>query len=423
MAKWISSLILSITLIFAFGISSFADEPDVDFIDVSHHNRELGLPLGFYQTIKMGGVKGVVVKVSEGEYFVDPAASVNIANAKQAGLIVNAYHFARFTSNENAKLEAQWFVKKLQLVGFDKMKDGYVVVDVEAVDLSNSASRLTQYTNSFISEMKRLGYTRIDLYTGSYFYNHNLIPKNLTVDRPWLASYPAIPQKGKPTAAFSNGKGAWQWADDYRFIGMNSYGDFDVSEDYAGKYSTKTKPTQKVIQHVGTIKPISLVNYLKSKKMDSSFNARKKLAIKYGIVDYNGTAAQNLALLAKLKSGIKPSKININNSKLTTKHSVQTKYTIKKGDTLSGVAKRFHTTVSTLKSVNKIKNVNFIRSGQKIIIPSKSTAAKKTKYHKIVKGDTLWDIAKTNKTTVKKLKSLNNLKSDVIYPGQKIRIR
>jgi GH25 family lysozyme M1 (1,4-beta-N-acetylmuramidase) len=188
LSKSASALVLSLGLAFSFGFSAFAIAPDVDFIDVSHHNNESGLPLAFYQTIKAGGVNSVVVKVSEGEYYVDPAASVNIANAKQAGMIVNAYHFARFTSNASAKAEAQWFDKKLQLVGFDKLKDGYVVVDVETTNLSNSATKLTEYTNTFVAEMKRLGYNRVDLYTGSHFYNANLKPSSLSILKPWLAS-------------------------------------------------------------------------------------------------------------------------------------------------------------------------------------------------------------------------------------------
>src|SRR5690348_6376701 len=99
-------------LTFAFGFTAFAQQPTADFIDVSHHNNEYGLPLGFYQTIKNSGVNGVVVKVSEGDYFLDPAASVNIANAKQSGMVVSAYHFARYTSNATAIKEAQWFDKK-----------------------------------------------------------------------------------------------------------------------------------------------------------------------------------------------------------------------------------------------------------------------------------------------------------------------
>jgi GH25 family lysozyme M1 (1,4-beta-N-acetylmuramidase) len=322
LSKTIGALTLSAGLAFSFGFSAIADQPNVDFIDVSHHNAEKGLPLAFYQTVKQSGVKGVVVKVSEGSYYVDPAASVNVANAKQAGLIVNAYHFARFKSNDQAKNEANWFDKKLKLVGFDKDKDGYVVVDVEDTNLSNSPSKLTEYTNTFIKQMYNLGYKRVDLYSGSYYYNSKLQPKNLIVDKVWLASYPSKPQKGQPTAYFSNGRGAWQWSQSYRFVGMSGYGYFDVNEDYAGKYTQKTSSNQVVTSNVGTIKIVSLIDYMKSIGMDISFANRAKLAKQYGIENYTGTAAQNLALLAKLKAGEKPAKVNTSNSKLTTNPSV-----------------------------------------------------------------------------------------------------
>ncbi|KGL45074.1 hypothetical protein EP56_05820 [Listeriaceae bacterium FSL A5-0209] len=52
----------------------------------------------------------------------------------------------------------------------------------------------------------------------------------------------------------------------------------------------------------------SIVNYLNSKKIDSSMANRKKLAAKYGISNYTGTAAQNTTLLNKLKSGTAPTK-------------------------------------------------------------------------------------------------------------------
>ena len=210
--KTASILFFSIFLTLTYGFTAFAQKPEVDFIDVSHYNKETGLPLAFYQTIKNSGVKGVAVKVSEGYYYMDPAASVNITNAKQAGMVVSAYHFARFTSNNSAKQEAQWFDKKLQVVGFSKSTDGYVVVDVEAANLPGNAAKLTEYTNTFISEMKRLGYKKVDIYSGSNFYNTRLSPQTVSINNPWLASYPANPLKGQPTANFSNGLGAWQWA-------------------------------------------------------------------------------------------------------------------------------------------------------------------------------------------------------------------
>lgn len=319
LTKRITTLALTLGLAFSFAVNhpKANTQPDIDFIDVSHHNSNSGLPLSFYQTVKAGGVKAVVVKVSEGQYYVDPAASVNVANARQAGLIVNAYHFARYKSNAAAKAEADWFDKKLRLVGFDKTKDGYVVVDVEDPTLASSPSKLTEYTNTFIREMKKLGYKRVDLYSGSYFYNSRLKPKSLDVDKPWLASYPANPVKNRPTANFSNGRGAWQWASDYKFVGMSGYGYFDVNEDYAMKY------TKKATDEVGTIQNVSLTDYMKSKGLNASFANRAKLAEKYGIANYTGTAAQNLALLAKLQDGIKPAKTNLDNSKLTTTADVK----------------------------------------------------------------------------------------------------
>lgn len=47
----------------------------------------------------------------------------------------------------------------------------------------------------------------------------------------------------------------------------------------------------------------SIVDYLKSKGQDSSYDNRRKMAKKYGIGNYTGTAEQNTALLNKVKSG------------------------------------------------------------------------------------------------------------------------
>ena len=50
--------------------------------------------------------------------------------------------------------------------------------------------------------------------------------------------------------------------------------------------------------------------------------------------------------------------------KETAKKSAGTTYTVKKGDTLSGIAKKYKTTVSHLGTINKIKNYNKIYVGQ-----------------------------------------------------------
>lgn len=404
--KVLSTLVLSTVLAFSFAGPSFAArQPDIDFIDVSHWNAEQGLPLSFYQTIKLGGVQGVVVKVSEGTSYLDPAASVNIANAKQAGLVTSAYHFGRLTSVADAQAEAKWFDKALQKVGFNKDTDGYVVLDLEVTSGVTDRVKLTQYANAFIKQMQELGYPRVDIYSGSHFYNSSLNPTGLIINKPWLARYSASYQEPQ----WSNGKGAWQWSSTYKFVGFEHYGFFDVNDDFAGKYTStvgvESATPAGEVKHIGSL---SLVDYLKSIGKDSSFNARKQLAAQYGISNYTGSAAQNLALLSKLKDGVESARST----------STTTTYTVKRGDTLSGIAAKYGTTVS-LASLNNIKNVNRIYVGQVLKVSGSVSAT----YHTVVRGDTLWEIARDNRTTVANLKSLNGLKSDTIYPGQKLRVK
>ncbi|MBX6334369.1 LysM peptidoglycan-binding domain-containing protein [Candidatus Saccharibacteria bacterium] len=422
--KTIGALTLSAGLAFSFGSVSYAATPDIDFIDVSHHQGDSGLPYPFYTNVKGAGVKGVVVKVSQGNYYVDPAASVNIANAKAAGLQVNAYHYMLAKTTSAAKTEAKWFDKKLKLVGFKKSY-GYVAVDVEDNSLKSlSKSALTNVVNAFVKEMKALGYTKVDLYTGSAFYNDQLNPAALTISKPWLARYPLYPETGQPTPVWHNGeKGAWQWSSTYKFKGMESYGNIDVSQDYAGKYTPASTSTS-------TVKFVSLVNYLKSKGMAWSYAAREKLAAQYGIVGYKGTAAQNIALLTKLQSGVKPSSTTIANSKLTTSSSaakststtVKT-YTVKRGDTLSEIAAKYGTTSEKLASLNGIKNINLIYPGQKLKISNTATSSGAV-YHKVVHGDVVSKLAVKYGSSISQIKAWNHLNSRyTIYIGEKLRVK
>ncbi|MGX4667803.1 N-acetylmuramoyl-L-alanine amidase [Cerasibacillus sp. JNUCC 74] len=85
-----------------------------------------------------------------------------------------------------------------------------------------------------------------------------------------------------------------------------SWSDFKrmVSGKKPSKPAAKPKPSSK--------KYHSIVDYLKAHGMDSSVNNRKRLAAKYGIKNYRGTAEQNIMLLNKLQGGSsgssKPSK-------------------------------------------------------------------------------------------------------------------
>ena len=72
-----------------------------------------------------------------------------------------------------------------------------------------------------------------------------------------------------------------------------------------GNYSTTTNVASVTNDNSSSvrkeIKYTSIVDYLNSQGIDSSFNNRKKLAAKYGIINYTGTAPQNIELLKRLR--------------------------------------------------------------------------------------------------------------------------
>ncbi|KYC72960.1 hypothetical protein B4092_4997 [Bacillus licheniformis] len=100
----------------------------------------------------------------------------------------------------------------------------------------------------------------------------------------------------------------------------------------------------------------------------------------------------------------------------------ETVYTVKKGDTLSEIAQKYSTTVKALQSLNNIKDPNKIYVGQKLKIGGSSS--NKKQYYTIKSGDTLSGISKKFNTSIKTLQNWNSIKNpDKIYAGQKIRVK
>lgn len=109
-------------------------------------------------------------------------------------------------------------------------------------------------------------------------------------------------------------------------------------------------------------------------------------------------------------------------------------YTVVKNDTLWGLSKKkYGVSVSDLKKANGISG-HLIYVGQKLQIPTKSTKTAKTSTststvdttsttHTVVKGDTLWSLAKKYGVSVSTLMKANNLSSSTILIGQSLNLR
>jgi len=105
---------------------------------------------------------------------------------------------------------------------------------------------------------------------------------------------------------------------------------------------------------------------------------------------------------------------------------------VRKGETLSHIAQRYHISIKAIARANNIKRSNTLRIGQRLKIPVRkggipvlaSAGSGGLKTFKVRKGDCAYDIARMHGMSLKDFLSINNLKrGSVIYPGQKVLVR
>ena len=107
-------------------------------------------------------------------------------------------------------------------------------------------------------------------------------------------------------------------------------------------------------------------------------------------------------------------------------------YTVKRGDTPSGIAKKLHVSTKELMAVNNIRSARHLMPGKKLVIPgytparsarlpgSASSVAGGGSVYTVRKGDTLSEIAKANKVSVQDLLRWNNKSGPMIGVGEKL---
>ena len=94
-------------------------------------------------------------------------------------------------------------------------------------------------------------------------------------------------------------------------------------------------------------------------------------------------------------------------------------YTVRRGDTLSKIALRFDVGLSFLRQLNKLKS-DLIRPGQKLRLRASRL---EEAVHVVQEGETLTEIARRYRVSVSQLQRLNALVGDRILIGQKLRLK
>jgi membrane-bound lytic murein transglycosylase D len=101
------------------------------------------------------------------------------------------------------------------------------------------------------------------------------------------------------------------------------------------------------------------------------------------------------------------------------------------GETLSGIAMRYRVPVRHIVRANGLRSASRIRAGQRLKIPlrgqiilaSNTSDPESTIHYRVRRGDSLWLIAQRYNTTVAKIKSLNQIQSNLLQAGQIILVQ
>ena len=252
------------------------------FIDVASYQPDT---LTYFKAAKKLGVKGVVVKITEGSAtgtnYVNPKAINQIKHAKEVGMVVSSYHFLRSLSVPDAKQEAQFFIKEAKKRGLNSKST--CVVDVEAADLTHNVTSLTQQINAFSAEVRKLGFKKIAIYSNTSWFKTRINRSNLTVQNFWVASY-GTTNAGIPCKA-------WQYSSNQIINGAKT----DISVDYQGLF-TKTTPrkqkkqAQKAIQHKKWVDNLGVTWY----QEQGTFISDRAINLRWGA----RTSSTKIALLS-----------------------------------------------------------------------------------------------------------------------------
>ncbi|MCP3924428.1 MAG: LysM peptidoglycan-binding domain-containing protein [Desulfobacterales bacterium] len=102
---------------------------------------------------------------------------------------------------------------------------------------------------------------------------------------------------------------------------------------------------------------------------------------------------------------------------------------VRLGESLSGIARKYRSSIRSIKRMNKISKSNYIVAGKILKIPQtlaykkrKAVRNKYAKTHKVKSGDSLWSIARKYNTTPAIIKSLNKLTSSKVNINQIIKL-
>ena len=290
----------------------------------------------------------------------NPYCDEHYQSAKAAGKLLGVYHYA---SGGNPEAEAEFFINNVQ--GY--LREAILVLDWESGD--NAAWGDSNWVARFCAHVVALTGINPMIYVQRSAVGQCIGLGDYGI---WLAEYP-----------------------DYALRGWGDY----VEPNYSGDYAMHQFTSSGNIAGWGDVLDLSL---------------------------FFGDANAWLAYAGATGQPVPAPQPQPQTYEQPTVQSSGTMYVVQAGDTLSEIATRYGTTYQSLAAINNIADPNRIYPGQEIVIDRATAEAPAAiaVYYTIKPGDTLSGIASTYGTTWQWLAEVNGISEpNLMYPGNTVRVR
>lgn len=288
-----------------------------------------------WSAVKKDGVEFAILKVIRKDGYTDKQFEANWKGCNDVALpILGVYNYSYANTVDKARMDAKAVLSILN------GRKTTVWMDVEDACMKNLGGKIVNIISAYRSIIEAGG-CKFGVYTGRTFYDSYIKPFVGSVDYDfWIARYPVTSKMAiyqEPLAQYkptiNNNMQGWQYSSKGVVAGIK--GDVDLDEWYATE--TKKFTNEEIADQV----------------IAGAWGVNPARAVRLSAAGYNPAEIQAI-VNQKLNGKPAPKKVS---AKF---------YTVKRGDNLTIIARKYGTTANAIAKLNGIANVNRIYVGQKL---------------------------------------------------------
>ena len=345
-------------------------------IDVSEFQGKID-----WAKVKKDGIEFAILKLGNiydyDTNYKDSKFDINYKNARAQGIKVGSYIYNYCNTVDTLKKGVEWALEKLS----NKKLDLPIYLDMEDKDIQGETkATLTNQCNEFAKMIEAAGY-RAGVYANLNWLENELNPDNFDKDiSVWVAQYYS-------KCEYAGKYDIWQYTSSGKVSGIS--GNCDMNYLYSNSIIEDTDTEAKDDKSIDELADEVIDgkwgngNDRKNRLEEAGYNYDKiqdrvneilsKQSEKKSITEVakdviSGEYGNGEERKKKLEAeGYDYDQVQAKVNQLLGANVAKT-YTVKSGDTLSGIASKYKTTVDKLVKDNNIANANLIYVGQKLVI-------------------------------------------------------